>query len=154
MRISRHKRLVLGVVLVPTLLGLTACGGGSQTYATDKSDGVYFTVPEHWQKLSQSALSAREAQSTVAGAADRLANVHWQEAYAPSALTAAQVFSLKSNGYPTVYVRVRSLLPDEVNSFSLNSHCGAWTLGLFFVPKKFNNHLQYVLFKYAVLVIN
>ena len=104
MRISRHKRLVLGVVLVPTLLGLTACGGGSQTYATDKSDGVYFTVPEHWQKLSQSALSAREAQSTVAGAADRLANVHWQEAYAPSALTAAQVFSLKSNGYPTVYV--------------------------------------------------
>ena len=30
------------------------------------------------------------------------------------------------------------------------SHCGAWTLGLFFVPKKFNNHLQYVLFKYAV----
>ena len=121
MRISWHKRLVLGVVLVPTLLGLTGCGGASQTYATDKSDGVYFTLPQHWQKISQSALSAREAQSTVTGAADRLANVHWQEAYAPSVLTAAQVFSLKANEYPTVYVRVRSLLPDEVNSFSLNS---------------------------------
>jgi len=121
MRTPWHKRLVLGLFLVSTVLGLTGCGGVSQNYATDKSDGVYFTVPPHWQKLSQSALATREAQSTVAGAADRLANVHWQEAYAPAPLTAAQVFSLKSNGYPTVYVRVRSLLPDEVNSFSLNS---------------------------------
>ncbi len=32
------------------------------------------------------------------------------------------------------------------------SHCCAWTLGLFSVPKKFYNHLQYVFFKYLALV--
>jgi len=120
MRVAWHKRIALGLVLAPVALLLTGCGS-SQIYATDKSDGVYFTVPQGWQKLSQHSLSARESQSTVTGAADRLANVHWQEAYAPTPVSAAQVFSLKSNNFPTVYVRVRSLLPDEVNSFSLNS---------------------------------
>ena len=118
MRAQVVKKSLLGVALAISTLVLSACGTASQIYATDKTDGVYFTVPHGWFTLAQSSLSAREAQSTVSGAADRLANVHWQEAFSPKSITATEVFSLLSNPQPTVYVRVRTLLPDEANSFS------------------------------------
>ena len=116
-----HKRAATAAAVILAVGILSGCSSASQTYASDKSDGVYFTVPQGWFALSQRDLSARESLSTVSGAADRLANVHWQEAFAPKAVTAAEIFSLKSNDQPTVYVRVRALLPDEANSFSLNS---------------------------------
>ena len=103
-------------------LTLTACGTVSQQYATDKGDGVYFTVPNHWVKVSQLAINAEEAKSTSSGAADRLAAVHWQEAYsADPAFKSSQVLSLKTPEKPMVYVRVRSLMPEEINSISYNT---------------------------------
>lgn len=121
MRFGFRRSLPATSLAVALVLVLSGCGSQSQIYATDKTDGVYFSVPKGWLKVTQSVLSAQESQSTATGAAERLANVRWQEAYGPKPESAAQIFSLTSSEIPTVYVRVRSLLPDEVNSFSLNS---------------------------------
>jgi hypothetical protein len=91
-------------------------------YAKDKKDGVYFTIPNGWTKISNSSLNVREAKSTASGAADRLSLVTWQEAYSLKGdATAADVFSLKSPKSPLVYVRVRDLSMAEVQSVSYNS---------------------------------
>lgn len=111
----------LTFALVSTLL-LTGCGTPSKTYATNKDAGVYFSLPHSWKKISQTELSAREGTSTAAGAADRLASVIWQEAYSPKLdLTPADVLSLKTSDAPIVYVRVRDLNGDEINSISYNA---------------------------------
>ena len=111
--------------LLPSLLALTLLLSGcatSKIYAKDKIDGAYFTVPNGWVKIDQSALSKREAQSTVAGATDRLALVTWQEAYFQKGkLEPADIYSLKAPASPLVYVRVRNLSADEVQSVSYNS---------------------------------
>lgn len=104
---------------------LTGCAQAGKIYPADKKDGVYFSLPKNgftWKKISQSELAAREALSTSSGAADRAASVLWQEAYSldPRA-TASDVLSLKTPSEPLIYVRVRTLLPDEVNSVSYNA---------------------------------
>ncbi|MEI6649683.1 MAG: hypothetical protein WCO08_08615 [Actinomycetes bacterium] len=115
------RRYFPAVVLV-AILALAGCAQPSQKYAADKKDGVYFTVPISWKLIPQKAISAREALSTATGAADRLAAVKWQEAYSPSAaITAKDVLSLATKNQPIVYVRVRSLLSDEINAVSYNS---------------------------------
>jgi hypothetical protein len=91
-------------------------------YAKNKKEGVYFTIPNGWKKIPNSSLNAREAKSTASGAADRLSLVTWQEAYSLKGdATAADVFSLKSPKSPLVYVRVRNLSMEEVQSVSYNS---------------------------------
>jgi hypothetical protein len=108
--------------MIALALILSACGKPSQQYATDKADGVYFTVPLGWKKIPTLAINSVEAKSTLAGAADRLAAVHWQVAYTlDKSLTAEQVLNLKTPEKPVVYVRVRSLLPDEINAVSYNT---------------------------------
>lgn len=117
---SRQSLIVIEVIALAIIL--SACGKPSQQYATDKSDGVYFTVPLGWTKISTLAINSVESKSTSAGAADRLAAVHWQVAYTlDKSLKAEQVLSLKTPEKPVVYVRVRSLLPDEINSVSYNT---------------------------------
>lgn len=109
------------VVLAICSLVLSGCSS-SQLYAKDKIDGVYFTVPNGWTKVTQKTLNAREAESKATGAADRLSLVTWQEAYSKGGdATAADVFSLKAPKSPLVYVRVRDLSIDEVQSVSYNS---------------------------------
>ena len=111
--------------LLPTLLALALLLSGcatSKIYAKDKIDGAYFTIPNGWKKIEQSALAKREAQSSVSGAADRLALVTWQEAYYQKGnLKPADVYSLKAPASPLVYVRVRNLSVDEAQSVSYNS---------------------------------
>lgn len=114
----RRRHLAFLVIMA---VGLTGCTT-SMIYAKDKKDGVYFTMPNGWAKISQTQLSAREAQSKTAGAADRLALVTWQEAYSLKGdLKPEDIFSLKAPKSPMVYVRVRELNIDEVQSVSYNS---------------------------------
>jgi len=116
------RRSVIAIELIALAILLAACGKPSQQYATDKADGVYFTVPLGWTKIPTLAINSVEAKSTSAGAADRLAAVHWQVAYTlDKSLKAEQVLSLKTPAKPVVYVRVRSLLPDEINAVSYNT---------------------------------
>mgnify|MGYP003331958891 CR=1 FL=1 len=108
-------------VSVLTLITLTGCAT-SQNYAKDKKDGVYFTIPTDFHKISNSDLNKREAKSTATGATERLALVSWQEAYSKGGeATPSDVFSLKAPKSPLVYVRVRTLSIDEVQSVSYNS---------------------------------
>jgi hypothetical protein len=112
------------LLLVATLLAglLTGCAQPSRHYATNKADGVYFSLPHGWKKISQKELATQESLSTASGAAERAASVHWQEAYVvDSTFDAKQVLSLKTPNTPIVYARVRSLLPEEINSVSYNS---------------------------------
>jgi len=112
------------LLLVATLFAglLSGCTQTSRYYAVDKSDGVYFALPHGWQKIPQQNLAAQESLSTASGAAERAAAVHWQEAYVvdPS-FDAKRVLSLKTPDSPIVYARVRTLLPEEINSVSYNS---------------------------------
>jgi hypothetical protein len=116
------KRALVILALIALPLVLTSCAQPSKIYAADKKEGVYFSLPRGWTKVSQKALNARESLSTAAGAAERAASVLWQEAYSlDSNITAADVLSLKTPQKPLVYVRVRSLLGPEINSVSYNS---------------------------------
>lgn len=120
---SRIPRLIsiVTTAMCATFL-ISGCTAPSQIYAADKKDGVYFTVPYSWKKITSLALNAREAQSTTPGASDRLSQVKWQEAYSPSAdIGPADVFNLTTPKSPIVYVRIRSLSADEANAVSYNA---------------------------------
>jgi hypothetical protein len=109
------------ILALASALLLTGCTS-TQMYAKNKKDGVYFTVPNGWRKVSQASLNQRESKSTAAGAADRLSLVTWQEAYSLKGdATASDVFSLRTPKSPLVYVRVRDLSMAEVQSVSYNS---------------------------------
>ncbi len=120
MLFTKKARRALSLILATVLL--TSCAAPSKIYLTDKKDGVFLSAPRTWHKISQLSLGAQEATSTATGAAERAASVNWQEAVTPSAsYTAKDVLSLKTPDQPIVYVRVRTLLADEVNSISYNS---------------------------------
>ncbi len=120
MKFAKPLLYVLAGIASATLL--TSCGTPSQKYAADKKEGVYFTVPYTWHLISGTSIGERERQSTATGAADRAASVLWQEAFTPSShYGAEEVLNLAAPTSPLVYVRVRSLLPDEVGVVSYNS---------------------------------
>ena len=116
------RRFALGTLMAISLSGLTSCSQ-SQIYAIDKSSGVYVTIPKGWHKISNKQLNSAEAKSTAEGAAERLASVVWQEAYSTSPETLPlSIFSLESpKKGAVVYVRVRDLSYDDLNSVSYNS---------------------------------
>ena len=116
------KGFALAVCLVVSLSALSGCSSKpSQIYAKNSDTGSYFTIPYGWHRITQSELSKRESKSTADGAADRAASVLWQEAYSPSEkVTAKDVFALDAPSSPIAFVRVRSLLPNEVNEVSYN----------------------------------
>jgi len=120
-RSAAKKSAVLIGLLAPLLL-LASCGTPSKLYAADKADGVYFTVPHDWHEISQDSINAVESKSQAAGAADRLALVHWQIGYSVEKnFKAENVLSLKAPEKPVVYVRVRSMSSDEMNAVSYNT---------------------------------
>lgn len=116
------KGFALAVCLVVSLSALSGCSSKpSQIYAKNSDTGSYFTIPYGWHLITESELSKRESKSTADGAADRAASVLWQEAYSPSKkVTAKDVFALDAPSSPIAFVRVRSLLPNEVNEVSYN----------------------------------
>lgn len=122
---NRKSLLRWGLALLAVALGssiLVACGQPSQKYAASKSEGVYFTVPINWHQITMKELNAVEAKSTVAGAADKLTLVKWQEAYSPDPkIGPLEVFSIRATSEPLVFVRDRWLFPDEVNAMSYNT---------------------------------
>lgn len=112
----------LSVLLGICVLLLTGCGEPSQKYAASKSEGVYFTVPINWHRVTMKELNAVEAKSTVAGASDKLSLVKWQEAFSSDRkIGPLEVFSIRATNQPLVFVRVRWLFPDEINSMSYNT---------------------------------
>jgi hypothetical protein len=116
------KRIKWVPLFLATALLLASCGRASQQYAASKSEGVYFTVPVSWHKVGMKNLNAFEATSKVIGATDKLNLVKWQEAYSPDKkIEAKNVFSIHPTKNPIVFVRVRELFPDEVNSISYNT---------------------------------
>jgi hypothetical protein len=122
MKGSAPKKSAVIIGLLAPLLLLASCGTPSKLYAADKSDGVYFTVPQGWHEISQDSINAVESKSQAAGAADRLALVHWQIGYSvEKKFLAEKVLSLKAPEKPVVYVRVRSMSSDEMNAVSYNT---------------------------------
>jgi hypothetical protein len=115
-----RSRFLFGALCITLLL--SACGQSSQKYAASKSEGVYFTVPPSWNEISTQRLTAHEATSKEAGAAEILALVKWQLAFSPARqMSPHDIFSFVATDAPVAYARVRSLLPAEANSVSYNS---------------------------------
>ncbi len=120
MRINRFALKVLSIISASLLL--SSCAQPSKSYMTDKADGVFLSTPREWHRISSASLAKEESKSNADGAAERAAAVLWQEAASSSSqYRAADVLSLKTPSEPIVYARVRTLLPDEVNSISYNS---------------------------------
>lgn len=112
----------VSLALIFGSLTLAACGQPSQKYAASKSEGVYFTVPIDWHQVTMKELNSAEAKSRAAGASDKLTLVKWQEAYSPDIkIGPLEVFSIRATTEPLVFVRTRSLFPDEVNGMSYNT---------------------------------
>jgi len=112
------SQFVLGAALGTLVLALTGCSQ-SQIYAADKASGTYVAIPNGFHKIEKSELDRVESKSTATGAGEKLARVIWQEAYTTSKLvTPAGVLSLEAPEGAIVYVRVRDLNLDEINSVS------------------------------------
>ena len=115
------KRLAIVALITAGLVGLTGCAQ-SQIYAMDKVSGTYLAIPKGWNKIVKSDLDKAESKSTAPNAAEKLASVIWQEAYATSPKVAApQVLNLQAPEGAVVYVRVRNLNFEESNSISNNT---------------------------------
>ena len=115
------KRLAIVALITAGLVGLTGCSQ-SQIYAMDKVSGTYLAIPKGWNKIVKSDLDKAESKSTAPNAAEKLASVIWQEAYATSPKVAApQVLNLQAPEGAVVYVRVRNLNFEESNSISNNT---------------------------------
>lgn len=119
---ARSNRLISSAIAISLVFVLSSCGTPSKQYVGDSKEGVFMTVPNGWQQISGVELNKHESTSTVAGASDRLASVKWQVAYSPNKkYRAKDVLSLLTPSSPIVYIRVRSLLSEEINSISYNS---------------------------------
>ena len=104
------------------VLGLTACGQTSKQYPALKSEGVYFSVPNDWHHVSNSALNKFEKESNEDSSDNRLSLVKWQIAYSTNKkVKAADVFTLATPKEPLAFARVRALDDSEVNDISYNS---------------------------------
>lgn len=115
------RNVATASLLACSLFVITSCSQ-SQLYASDKGSGVYVAIPNGWHKISSTALTKAESKSTAPGAADRLANVIWQEAYSTSTkVSALNALSLDPVEGAVVYMRVRDLNYDDMNSISYNS---------------------------------
>jgi len=110
------------IAVVVATITLTSCSAPSQTYASSKSEGVYFAVPNGWHAVLNKDLNAFESKSTATGAAEKLALVKWQVAYSPdSKIGSKEVFAFSVIDAPLAFARVRSLFPGEVNAVSYNT---------------------------------
>jgi hypothetical protein len=116
-----RKKTSITITALLIIVGLTSCAT-SQIYAGNKKVGTYFVLPKHWHLISNKLLNQKEAESTAAGAADKLLRVQWQEAYSTElGVTPADVFSLNTPKGALAYIRVRTLSASELNSASYNS---------------------------------
>ena len=109
------------IVLSFSILALTSCAS-SQQYAGSKKDGAFFTVPNGWNQISNSALNKVEGATTDQAALDRLSLVSYQVGYTPTKnMTPKEVFALAPTDQPVIFARFRDLFPEERNAISLNA---------------------------------
>ena len=102
------------------IIALTSCSS-SQIYSGSKSAGTFVAIPKGWNRISESAIHNREMQSTSLVAKARAQAVVFQEAYSySSGVSPAEVLSVNAPKDAIVYLRVRDLNGDEMNSVSYN----------------------------------
>ena len=100
---------------------LSACTPSKQ-YAGSKSDGAFFSVPNGWTKVSNSALNKVEGQSKNQDDLDRLSMVTYQIGFSKSKkISPKEIFMLDPTDQPVLYARFRDLFPEERNAISLNT---------------------------------
>jgi hypothetical protein len=103
------------------LMLLSACAPSKQ-YEGSKSDGVFYTVPNGWQKIDSKVLAKEESKNASQEALDRLSMVTYQMGFTKAkSIAPRDVFMLKPTDQPVLYVRFRELFPEERNAISLNT---------------------------------
>ena len=103
------------------LMLLSACAPSKQ-YEGSKSDGVFYTVPNGWQKIDSKVLAKEESKNASQDALDRLSMVTYQMGFTKAkSIAPRDVFMLKPTDQPVLYVRFRELFPEERNAISLNT---------------------------------
>ena len=112
------KRITASALI---LMLLSACAPSKQ-YEGSKSDGVFYTVPNGWQKIDSKVLAKEESKNASQDALDRLSMVTYQMGFTKAkSIAPRDVFMLKPTDQPVLYVRFRELFPEERNAISLNT---------------------------------
>lgn len=115
------KRGVLVLTGVTLLLTLTGCSGPSKIYVKNQQQGVYFTVPNGWHRISEEEIRTYEVAGADAAAKNKADLVLWQEAYSASKETSAKnLLQLESPKALTAFARVRALTIEESDAMSYN----------------------------------
>ena len=71
----RYTRLITALLLASSTLILSACTPSKQ-YAGSKKDGAFFTVPNQWREISNSALNKEEGKSKSQSDLDQIGRAH------------------------------------------------------------------------------
>ena len=112
------KRITAAVL---ALLLLSACAPSKQ-YEGSKSEGVFYSVPNDWQRVDSKTLAKEESKNASQDALDRLSMVTYQMGFTKAKnISPRDVFMLKPTDQPVLYVRFRDLFPEERNAISLNT---------------------------------
>ena len=112
------KRITTAVL---ALLLLSACAPSKQ-YEGSKSEGVFYSVPNDWQRVDSKTLAKEESKNASQDALDRLSMVTYQMGFTKAKnISPRDVFMLKPTDQPVLYVRFRDLFPEERNAISLNT---------------------------------
>lgn len=112
------KRITTAVL---ALLLLSACAPSKQ-YEGSKSEGVFYSVPNDWQRVDSKTLAKEESKNASQEALDRLSMVTYQMGFTKAKnISPRDVFMLKPTDQPVLYVRFRDLFPEERNAISLNT---------------------------------
>lgn len=112
------KRITAAVL---ALLLLSACAPSKQ-YEGSKSEGVFYSVPNDWQRVDSKTLAKEESKNASQEALDRLSMVTYQMGFTKAKnISPRDVFMLKPTDQPVLYVRFRDLFPEERNAISLNT---------------------------------
>ena len=96
-------------------------GRRSSTYVKNADDGVYFKVPNGWQRIEHEAMDwmlSGEDPASMAAAARR--ERIWSVGYDASIAAQPLHLFLGTGDEPFVYAMVRRLSEDEINAVSLN----------------------------------
>lgn len=109
----------VGLAILAT--AVTSCGAPTKIYAKNSEQGVYFTVPTGWSRISAEDIRTYEVEGADAAAKAKADLVLWQEAYSESkSITAKNVLQLEPPKALTAFARVRALTMDESDAMSYN----------------------------------
>lgn len=117
-----RRAIALASIALTSIALLTACSAPTQQYPGSKKEGVFFSVPKDWREISFAQLQKYEKSSSNSDVLDRASMVRYEVAYTTDPkVTAKDVFALTTTDKPVVFMRVRDLFADEINSVSYNT---------------------------------